>query len=310
MLSNFGAGTVSKAPRVSGVLVAGGTLNCASCQIQGNDFGIGALSVTVPVSTAYPSASPSAYPSSTPTGEPSSPSVTLTHSNGDSTIAAKAVDFSRMEALTCRFRGKRSSAVSMRLKIRCSRSFTCQCPELLTLAAALQTRLAATSSLGRASLRFRSFAATKRSAHWTIPGIHRSRGPTQTANIRKWLSSGRAPRKERHHSRQCPRIDGDRRTRSRADANALGRSLRSRQARHNPLSPARNPRFDARHASKNLQREGRVARARAGTRTLRRSSRSRVGPDWRAARASWPRCNAHQAVRSSQRSSAHRRRPA
>ena len=91
-LSNFGSGTVSKAPSVSGVLVAGGTLNCTSCEIQGNDFGIGAISVTVPVSTAYPSATPSTYPSSTPTGEPALPSVTLTHSGGDSTIAAKTVD--------------------------------------------------------------------------------------------------------------------------------------------------------------------------------------------------------------------------
>lgn len=96
-LSNFGAATVSSAPSVSGVLVPGGTLNCASCEIQGNDFGIGALSVTVPVSTSYPSGSPSgspsAYPSSTPTTEPSAPSVTLTQSTGDSTIAAKVVDF-------------------------------------------------------------------------------------------------------------------------------------------------------------------------------------------------------------------------
>lgn len=91
-LSNFGSGTVSKAPSVSGVLVAGGTLSCTSCEIQGNDFGIGAFSVTVPVSTAYPSATPSTYPSSTPTGEPALPSVTLTHSGGDSTIAAKTVD--------------------------------------------------------------------------------------------------------------------------------------------------------------------------------------------------------------------------
>jgi len=90
--ANFGSGTVSKIPRASGVLVPGGTFSCASCQIQGNDFGIGAFSVTVPVSTAYPSATPSTSPSATPTGEPSLPSVTLTHSTGDSTIAAKVVD--------------------------------------------------------------------------------------------------------------------------------------------------------------------------------------------------------------------------
>lgn len=92
MLSGFGAGTVSLAPSASGALLAGGTLDCSSCEIQGNDFGLGALSVTVPVSTSYPSASPSAYPSSTPTSVPSAPTVTLTHSNGDSTIAAKVVD--------------------------------------------------------------------------------------------------------------------------------------------------------------------------------------------------------------------------
>jgi hypothetical protein len=92
MLSNFGGGTLSSAPSVSGALVAGGTLSCASCEIRGNDFGIGALSVTVPVSTAYPTTSPSSSPSATPSSEPSAPSVTLTHSSGDSTITAKVVD--------------------------------------------------------------------------------------------------------------------------------------------------------------------------------------------------------------------------
>jgi Protein of unknown function (DUF1565) len=91
-LSNFGSGTVSKAPSVSGVLLAGGTLSCSSCEIQGNDFGIGAFSVTVPASTSYPTVSPSSSPTSTPTGAPSAPSVTLTHSGGDSTISAKVVD--------------------------------------------------------------------------------------------------------------------------------------------------------------------------------------------------------------------------
>lgn len=91
-LSNFGSGTVSKALSVSGVLVAGGTLSCTSCEIQGNDFGVGAISVTVPVSTAYPSATPSTTPTGTPSSEPALPSVTLTHSGGDSTIAAKTVD--------------------------------------------------------------------------------------------------------------------------------------------------------------------------------------------------------------------------
>ncbi|HLY01330.1 MAG TPA: DUF1565 domain-containing protein [Candidatus Cybelea sp.] len=91
-LSNFGGATVSTEPSVSGALLAGGTLNCTSCEIRGNDFGIGALSVTVPVSTAYPTTSPSTSPSSTPTSVPSAPSVTLTHLTGDSTVAAKVVD--------------------------------------------------------------------------------------------------------------------------------------------------------------------------------------------------------------------------
>jgi hypothetical protein len=90
--ANFGSGTVSKAPGVSGVLVPGGTLSCTSCEIQGNDFGIGAFSVTVPVSTAYPSATPSTSPTGTPTSAPALPSVTLTHSGADSTISAKGVD--------------------------------------------------------------------------------------------------------------------------------------------------------------------------------------------------------------------------
>ena len=90
--ANFGSGTVSKAPGVSGVLVPGGTLSCASCEIQGNDFGIGAFSLTVPVSTAYPSATPSTSPTGTPTSAPSLPSVTLTNSGGDSTISGNVVD--------------------------------------------------------------------------------------------------------------------------------------------------------------------------------------------------------------------------
>jgi hypothetical protein len=90
--ANFGSGTVSKDPSVSGVLVPGGTLSCSSCEIQGNDFGIGAFSLTVPTSTAYPSATPSTIPTGTPTGEPALPSVTLTHSGADSTVSANVVD--------------------------------------------------------------------------------------------------------------------------------------------------------------------------------------------------------------------------
>ncbi len=86
--SSFGAGIVSPLRNVSGVLVAGGSFTCASCQIHGNDFGIGALSVTV--ATASPPSS--ASPSSTPSPYSAGPSVTLSHSRGDSTIAAKVVD--------------------------------------------------------------------------------------------------------------------------------------------------------------------------------------------------------------------------
>jgi hypothetical protein len=75
-------------PNVSGAMVAGGSLTCSSCQITGNDFGIGALSVVAP--TAYPSASPSAYPSGSPSS--TTPSITLMHSSSDSTVFAKTAD--------------------------------------------------------------------------------------------------------------------------------------------------------------------------------------------------------------------------
>lgn len=74
--SSFGADIVSPLRNVSGVLVAGGSFSCGSCQIRGNDFGIAALSV--PIATASPSNT--------------TPSVMLSHSTGDSTIAAKVVD--------------------------------------------------------------------------------------------------------------------------------------------------------------------------------------------------------------------------
>lgn len=75
-ISSFGAGIVSTQRNVSGILVAGGSLTCSSCQIRGNDFGIGALSV--PIATASPSSLV--------------PSVTLSHSTSDSTVAGKVVD--------------------------------------------------------------------------------------------------------------------------------------------------------------------------------------------------------------------------
>jgi Protein of unknown function (DUF1565) len=72
--STFGAGIVSPSRNINGVLVAGGSLNCSSCQIRGNNFGIGALSVPMPSSS------------------PSAPSITLSRAVSDSTIAAKVVD--------------------------------------------------------------------------------------------------------------------------------------------------------------------------------------------------------------------------
>lgn len=74
--ATFGAGIVSNARDVNGVLVAGGSFTCSSCEIHGNNFGIGGLSVPVPTSS--------------PVGVP--PSITLNHSNADATIAAKVVD--------------------------------------------------------------------------------------------------------------------------------------------------------------------------------------------------------------------------
>jgi hypothetical protein len=88
-VAGFGSGIISLSPNVSGAMVAGGSLTCSSCQITGNDFGIGALSVVVP--TPYPSASPSAYPSGSPPPSTTT-SVTLMHSSSDSTLFAKTAD--------------------------------------------------------------------------------------------------------------------------------------------------------------------------------------------------------------------------
>ncbi len=74
--SSFGVGRVLSMPNVDGVLVAGGSLSCTSCQIHGNDFGIGALTVPLPTSSPYS------------TG----PSVTLSRGDTDSAIGAKVVD--------------------------------------------------------------------------------------------------------------------------------------------------------------------------------------------------------------------------
>jgi Protein of unknown function (DUF1565) len=73
--ASFGAGIASRMPNISGVLDAGGSFTCTSCQISGNDFAIGAL--TVPIATASPNAV--------------TPIVTLEHQGGDAVVSAKIV---------------------------------------------------------------------------------------------------------------------------------------------------------------------------------------------------------------------------
>ncbi len=80
--ASFGAGILSRANNLNGVLVASGTLMCDSCQIRGNGFGIGALTIPLPTVAPSPSASPIS----------GGPSITLTHSRGDSTVGAKVAD--------------------------------------------------------------------------------------------------------------------------------------------------------------------------------------------------------------------------
>jgi Protein of unknown function (DUF1565) len=79
--SAFGAGLVSRLRNVNGVIVPGGSFTCQSCQISGNDFGIGGFLVALPTS------SPSS-PSSPP---PVLSTITLSRTSIDSTIAAKVV---------------------------------------------------------------------------------------------------------------------------------------------------------------------------------------------------------------------------
>lgn len=74
--SAFGAGIVSAFKNVDGVLVAGGSFTCTSCQIRGNDFGIGGISVPLPTASPYAAA----------------PSIVLGRAVSDSTVTAKVVD--------------------------------------------------------------------------------------------------------------------------------------------------------------------------------------------------------------------------
>ncbi len=74
--ASFGVGKTLLLPNVDGILVAGGSLSCTSCQIHGNDFGIGALTVPLPSSSPYAT----------------TPSITLAHGDADSAIGAKMFD--------------------------------------------------------------------------------------------------------------------------------------------------------------------------------------------------------------------------
>jgi hypothetical protein len=74
--TSFGSGIVAAFKNIDGVLVAGGQFNCTSCEIHGNNFGIGGISVPIPTASPYGSA----------------PSITLTRSLADSTVAAKGAD--------------------------------------------------------------------------------------------------------------------------------------------------------------------------------------------------------------------------
>lgn len=74
--TSFGAGIVSAFKNIDGVLVAGGQFNCTSCEIRGNNFGIGGISVPIPSASPYGSA----------------PSITLSRQIADSTVAAKGAD--------------------------------------------------------------------------------------------------------------------------------------------------------------------------------------------------------------------------
>ncbi len=73
--ATLGAGVVSIVRNANGVVVAGGSLSCTSCAIRGNGYGVGAFAA--PVATASPAGPPS---------------ITLSHSTGDSTISARGVD--------------------------------------------------------------------------------------------------------------------------------------------------------------------------------------------------------------------------
>jgi hypothetical protein len=79
--SAFGAGLVSRLRNINGVIVPGGSFTCDSCQIHGNDFGVGGFLVALPTSSPSSPSSPS----------PTTATITLSRTSIDSTITAKVV---------------------------------------------------------------------------------------------------------------------------------------------------------------------------------------------------------------------------
>jgi len=90
-VASFGAGIVSTLRNVNGVLVAGGQFSCSSCDIKGNDFGIGGLSVPGESSGSGSGSSGSGSGSGSGPSQ-FGPTIDLTHPTGDSTIEAKVVN--------------------------------------------------------------------------------------------------------------------------------------------------------------------------------------------------------------------------
>ena len=307
-LSNFGSGTVSYAPQVSGALVAGGTLSWLRVEIQGNDFGIGAFSVTVPVSTAYPSGTPSRYPSSTPSSEPAAPSVTLSHSSGDSTIAAKTVDcVTDAEHRRNRFGGR------LRARQICVRRFVPADVEVPISGTVDFGGGISDSPGGNIFLGARLSEISLVRSSETISALDDTWNPSQQGanpSERHTENGGlriRRPGKNVTIRGNAPRNDGDRRTRSRADANAVRWPFDLAEL-HSPLKSQRTHRsmldmlqkiYNAKAALLELEQ------VREPYDALRARASARIGER----QDSWQRCSAHKAVRSSPRSSAHRPRP-
>lgn len=90
--AGFGSGVLSALRAIDGVMVAGGSFTCSSCQIRGNDFGIAGFSLIPPSPSPSPTTSPTGPPTGSPPPYSSGPTITLSHAVGDSTISAKEVD--------------------------------------------------------------------------------------------------------------------------------------------------------------------------------------------------------------------------